>query len=236
MGGYLANTIGWRTAFVIMAGLSAISVIVVWRIVPKNIRITPLSASSWWQVAASPALLMVLAVTILNGSGQFTLFTYLNPSLKDSLHAEPWLVTALLAWFGVWATTGNVIASKFVARIGASTAVSVSLLMIAVAMVIWGTGATTLGVVILAAALWGAATFSSNSMQQARLVAIDPALASASIALNTSAMYIGQGTGAAIGGGLIKAGSMSYLPWAGALIVLTGAMLSAFAGSREARS
>ena len=59
IGGYLANTIGWRAAFAIMAVLSAISVIVVWRTVPQNIKVAPLNASSWRQVASSPALLMV---------------------------------------------------------------------------------------------------------------------------------------------------------------------------------
>ena len=235
MGGYLANTLGWRAAFEIMAVLSALSVFAIVWTVPKNIRITALNASSWRQVASSPALLMVLAVTILNGSGQFTLFTYLNPSLKASLHADTWLVTAVLAWFGVWAMVGNVVASRFVAKAGASNAVSGSLLMMALALTIWGAGATALVTVMLAAALWGAGTFSSNSMQQARLADIDPALASASIALNTSAIYIGQGTGAALGGSMIKAGNLSHLPWTGGVIVLAAAALSVFAGRHAGR-
>jgi MFS transporter, DHA1 family, inner membrane transport protein len=37
-------------------------------------------------------------------------------------------------------------------------------------------------------------------MQQARLVAAAPPLASASVALNTSVLYIGQAVGSAIGG------------------------------------
>ena len=39
-------------------------------------------------VATSPALLLVLLVTVLNGTGQFTFFTYFNPSLKASLGAS----------------------------------------------------------------------------------------------------------------------------------------------------
>ena len=37
-------------------------------------------------------------------------------------------------------------------------------------------------------------------MQQVRLVSAAPALASASVSLNTSALYIGQAIGSAIGG------------------------------------
>ena len=44
-----------------------------------------------------------------------------------------------------------------------------------------------------------------------RLLGIAPALASASISLNTSAMYAGQAIGAASGGWLIARGQMGQL-------------------------
>jgi MFS transporter, DHA1 family, inner membrane transport protein len=49
-------------------------------------------------------------------------------------------------------------------------------------------------------ALWGLGFASTNSMQQVRLVAAAPTLASASVSLNTSVLYIGQAVGSAIGG------------------------------------
>ena len=45
---------------------------------------------------------------------------------------------------------------------------------------------------------WGA--YKTNSMQQVRLVVAAPALASASVSLNTSVLYVGQAVGSAIGG------------------------------------
>ncbi|HMH63022.1 MAG TPA: MFS transporter, partial [Bradyrhizobium sp.] len=49
-------------------------------------------------------------------------------------------------------------------------------------------------------AVWGLGFASTNSMQQVRLVGAAPALASASVSLNTSVLYIGQAVGSAIGG------------------------------------
>ncbi len=49
-------------------------------------------------------------------------------------------------------------------------------------------------------AVWGLGFASTNSMQQVRLVGAAPALASASVSLNTSVLYIGQAIGSAIGG------------------------------------
>ena len=55
----------------------------------------------------------------------------------------------------------------------------------------------------LGAAISSVGFAASNSIQQARLSAAAPALSSASIALNTSAIYVGQAIGSAIGGVLI---------------------------------
>jgi predicted MFS family arabinose efflux permease len=47
---------------------------------------------------------------------------------------------------------------------------------------------------------WGFGFSAVNSLQQARLVAAAPDLASASVALNTSLLYVGQAIGSGIGG------------------------------------
>jgi predicted MFS family arabinose efflux permease len=45
--------------------------------------------------------------------------------------------------------------------------------------------------------LWGLGGFAANSAQQTRLVALAPAQAPVSIALNTSAVFLGQAAGTA---------------------------------------
>ena len=62
-------------------------------------------------------------------------------------------------------------------------------------MLIWPL-ATSLALAAIVIIPWGLGCFSSNSAQQARLVGIAAPLASASIALNSSAMYAGQALGA----------------------------------------
>ena len=80
----------------------------------------------------------------------------------------------------------------------------------ALSLLLWPLG-TSLMLAALVAVPWALGCFSSNSAQQARLVGIAPALASGSIALNSSAMYAGQAIGAAGGGWLIvNTGSMDH--------------------------
>ena len=49
-------------------------------------------------------------------------------------------------------------------------------------------------------ALWGLGFAATNSMQQVRVIVAAPALASASVSLNSSVLYVGQAVGSAIGG------------------------------------
>jgi predicted MFS family arabinose efflux permease len=65
---------------------------------------------------------------------------------------------------------------------------------------VWALGAGIYPLMACAVVIWGLGFASTNSMQQVRLVAAAPALASASVALNTSVLYIGQAVGSAIGG------------------------------------
>jgi MFS transporter, DHA1 family, inner membrane transport protein len=229
LGGYVADAYGWRAAFWIVAMLSALAAVALWLTVPAGVRIAPLNGASWTQVLNNKALMTVLLVTILNGTGQFTFFTYLNPSLKASLGATTALLTFVLAWYGVSATAGNIIASSVISRIGAARSALWTLLAMATGLALWGFGAHVLWIVLAAASLWGMGTFATNSIQQARLAGLAPELTSASIALNTSAIYFGQAAGSGLGGALIKAGAMPYLPWAGSAIILTAAAVSLLA-------
>jgi len=91
----------------------------------------------------------------------------------------------------------------------------------ATGLALWPLGHGSVALTMLAMAVWAFGTFAGNSLQQARLMGIAPPLASASIALNTSGIYIGQAVGAALGGLLVSAGRLDLLSWAGMVFMLT---------------
>ncbi len=229
LGNLIAQTFGWRMAYVILAVLSLVSAGAVFVTMPAGVRVPRLNTAAWRQVLTSPALLLVLLVTALNGIGHFTHFTYLTPSLKRSLDAGGGMMTLLLVWWGLAATLGNVAAARLVQRIGPPRAALFTLMAMVAGLAVWFAMDTTLAAVIIAATLWGAGTFATMSIQQARLAALAPDLTSASIALNTSAIYIGQAAGATLGGALITAGHMQALAAAGAAILLMAVATSALA-------
>jgi len=225
IGAFVGGTLGWRSAFGVVALLSLAAAVWVWRAMPNGVRPPALSAADWRETLRSKALMLCVLVTVLYSAGQFVLFSYFAPYYKQKIGITAGELSLLLMWFGVFGFIGNIVMSRNIDRIGASRSVMVGIAAMAVSLLLFPLG-TSLALAALVSIPWALGCFSSNSAQQARLVAIAPALASASIALNSSAMYAGQAIGAASGGWMIARGGMDMLHWAG-----FGGLLLAMAAS-----
>ncbi|WP_048438565.1 MFS transporter [Caenimonas sp. SL110] len=227
-GALIGGTFGWRAAFGAVAFLSVVSALWVWRAMPEGIKPPALSAAQWRQTLRSPALMLCVLVTLLYSAGQFVLFSYFSPYYRQTIGITPGELALLLGWFGLFGFIGNVVMSRHIDRIGASRAVMTGICLMAISLLVWPLG-VTIWLAALVSIPWALGCFSSNSAQQARLVAMAPGLASASIALNTCAMYAGQAIGAAGGGRMIAMGGMQSLHWAGLAGLVLAMAVSAWA-------
>jgi predicted MFS family arabinose efflux permease len=225
---FVGGTLGWRHAFMLVAMMSVAGAAWVWRTLPDGVRPPALSRAAWGETFRSRALMLCVAVTVLSAAGQFVVFSYFAPYWHQHLAVTPGELSLLFLAFGGFGLLGNVLMMRYIGRLGADRAVMLGLGGIALSLLVWPLGAT-----LLLAALvnipWALGCFSTNSAQQARLVGLAPALASASVALNTSALYAGQALGAAIGGVLIALGDFAALSWAALLGVLCAMGLSVLA-------
>ena len=222
IGALIGGHFGWRTAFAAIAVLSVLSAIWVWRQLPTGIRPPALSRAAWAQVLKSPLLMGVVAVTALQGGGQFVLFSYFAPILKQTLNADATMLGLVWGWFGVCGLLGNVLVSRYIDRIGAARMVLITTSLIALSLLLWPLGVTIAGLALILVP-WGFGCFATNSAQQARLVSMAPALAPGSVALNSSGIYVGQAMGAAAGGWLLANDAISWMSWIG-LAMLLGAL------------
>jgi predicted MFS family arabinose efflux permease len=229
---FVGGTFGWRAAFALIGLLALVNALWIWRTMPDGVRPQPLSLAAWGQTLRSPALTSCLAVTLLFGSAQFVLYAYFAPYLKLQVGFSTTQLSLLLMWFGAFGLLGNALMSRAIDRIGPSRSVMCSLVLACVSLLLWPLG-TSLPLVAAVVTPWAFGYFACNSAQQARLAGIAPKLAPASIALNTSAIYAGQGIGAAIGGALIAQGLWDSLHW-GALIGMLCAMGMSLYASRMA--
>ena len=233
LGAWIGGTLGWRSAFAVVALLAVISAAWVWRAMPNGIKPPALSLAAWRETLHSKALMLCVAVTLLFSAGQFVLFSYFAPYYKVQLQITPVQLSLLFAWFGLFGFIGNIVMSRNIDRLGAPAAVMWGTGSMAVSLLLWPLG-TSLMLAALVTIPWGLGCFSSNSAQQARLAGMAPALASASIALNTSALYAGQALGAGSGGWLIAHGAMGSLHWFGLAGMLAAMAVSWWASRQRA--
>lgn len=215
-GGYLGASVGWRATLAVVGVMSLAVALWIWLLIPKGLRIAPMDRAAWLRLARHPALLLVVAVTVVQASAQFVLYSYLVPLLQVQAGLAPALSGALFGLLGIFGVAGNLLATRMADRVSPARVVQGSLWVMLLAFALWPLIALSGGhwlVLGAVCAIWGLPVFASNAAQQARLVTLAPDLASASVALNSSGIYMGQAIGAAIGGWVIATQGYSPLNW-----------------------
>jgi predicted MFS family arabinose efflux permease len=226
VGSWLSGAFGWRTAFVVTGVLSGAGSLAIFFTLPAGLRVERLSLQSWLDVARHPLLPSVVLVTVLMASGQFGVFAFIAPYLLWLVNADANGRAIALAWFGAFGLVGNILVARRIDKLGPDRAVQLTLIAVlaGVALLPAGKGFTVMAGIALA--MWGLGLFGSNSSQQVRLAAIAPPLASASIALNTSAIYLGQAIGTGAGGLVYAHAGIDYLSWFGVGLIVLALVLS----------
>ncbi len=183
----------------------------------------PLSLQSWLAVARNPLMLLLLAITTLQTSGQFALLTYLDPLTRMRTGGAAELLAMLFSVFGICGFFGNILAARLAGTIGPLKTSVLFMCSLLVGIAFWALNSPMVATIFASVAFWGLGFAAFNSMQQARLVAAGPHLSSATVALNTSALYVGQAVGSALGGILYARGlydGIGYLSTAFVLVAL----------------
>ena len=225
IGALIGGHLGWRMAFMAIAALSVVSAASVWLTLPNGIRPAALTAAAWSRVLRSPVLMGIVSVTALQGIGQFVLFSYFGPLLKQGFGADANTLSLMWALFGAFGLLGNMVVSRYIDRVGAGRMVLLTTGLIALSLLLWPL-ASTLAWLAVVLVPWGLGCFATNSSQQARLVGLAPALAPGSVALNSSGIYIGQALGAALGGWLLANDATEWMSRVGFTLMLLAMGLS----------
>ena len=197
---FIASRYGWRAVYGSIGSIGCLSfVLLAWRL-PRGLVGAPVDLKTWVNVGRNRMIILLLLITTLQMSGQFVVFTFMAPLLTKLTQAGPDAVGLVFALYGIFGFIGIAIATRIVDSWGAyRTSVLFTVLMLA-GVTGWAISAGTYPLMACSVAIWGLGFASTNSMQQVRLVSAAPALASASVSLNTSVLYIGQAVGSAIGG------------------------------------
>ena len=231
----LTSQFGWRTAYGALAALSLTISVLLWVALPRALQGRPLSLGSFGFVARNGVIVSILLITLFTTSGQFTVVVYLAPLLNELAGQGAITAGLFFAMMGSLGLAGNIVATAIVPRLGVQITFAIFLGLVTSGLALWAVGAGHLWLMGAGIACLGLGFAASNSMQQARLAAAAPDLAGASIALNTSILYVGQSVGSGIGGLLFSQAHYYAQGYAAAVFALLGTLLLAFTWQRDAR-
>jgi DHA1 family inner membrane transport protein len=222
---WIGERMGWRVAMMLIALGALAAAWLVRASLPAGIKPPALSLRSWRKVLRSPLLMAVVLVTACQSAGQFTVLAYAAPYYKQDFGASPEEISLMFAWFGGLALAGNLLLNRVVDKMGAARAVTITLSLMTVSLLIWplGTNLLWLSCVLVP---WALSGFATNSGQQARLGGLSPRLAPALMALNTSAIYLGHAIGASGGAWVLTHEGYGQLHWLGLAWMLVAWALS----------
>jgi predicted MFS family arabinose efflux permease len=196
----VASRYGWRTVYGGIGMIGCFSfLLLAWRL-PRGLIGAPVDLKTWTDVGRNRRIVLLLLVTTLQMSGQFVVFTFMGPLLTKLTQAGPDAIGLVFAAYGVCGFIGIAIATRIVDSWGAYKTSLLFTTLLLTGVTGWALSAGIYPLMACSVAIWGLGFASTNSMQQVRLVGAAPALASASVSLNTSVLYIGQAVGSAIGG------------------------------------
>jgi predicted MFS family arabinose efflux permease len=232
LGTLIGEHLGWRAAFLAVAGLGLVSALGCLAFLPRLPGARAAGVAERLAIAGRPEVAKLLAQTVAIFTGAFSLFSYLAPFLRETLGfgGEGTALALLLSGLGglLGVSIGGWAADRHEPRrflIMANATLAVILACISLAVETLPVAAAMPAVLVLLVA-WGASNWCFPAVQQVRLVALSPAMAPVLLSLNASATYLGVSLGALLGGLVIRAEALRELGlMAGGFVALSALMI-----------
>lgn len=227
LGIWIGHALGWRAAFGLIGLASLGAAAGVWLFLPRGLRVAPVNLHSWLTVLRTPALLLLIATSTIFAAGIHSVFSYYAPMIS-SLYPQQGhgVLSGLLLVHGVAAVVSNLLAIMLMERMGLEKISRLWGLLPILVFLVWPLAADWIVLLLVLQLFWSIGAAGFNGIQQARLVEVAPLLASASIALNSSAFYLGQSAGTLIGGAAWAYTGPRFLPWLGIPLLVVAMLVS----------
>ncbi|MGW5261995.1 MFS transporter [Microbispora sp. NPDC004025] len=230
LGTVLESLDGWRTTFLIWAGLSALVFVAVVAVIPSLPSTNAVSVREVFGLPLRNARLrLVLIAVVLFVLGHFGAYTYVRPYLEQSAAATTLFVTLVLMLYGAGGAAGNFAAGFTVTRnpragfiAGCAGLVASLLLLLTIGH---GPGGSIVTLIVWGVS-FGVVQLSQITMTQAAA----PGTFEAAMSLNTMAYNTSIALGALFGGLFADHLGVTSVVWYG--LALTAASLLLVLGTR----
>lgn len=223
---WVGQVAGWRSAYLVVAVLFALTVVAVQLLVPAQPGNPAATVRNELRAFGRLQVWMTLLVGAIGFGGLFAMYSYISPLATEvtglPLGAVPWILVVI----GLGMTVGNLVggwaADRDVRRALVVFFAGVGVSLIGLAL----SASSVVGLVVFAFLSAGFSAAASPAIQT-RLMDVARDSQTIAAALNHSALNIGNSVGAALGGLTIAAG-LGYLSpiWVGVGLTAAGIVLA----------
>lgn len=214
--------VGWRATYALTGMLAGVGFVMILLGLPKGVKCKPVNFATWRAVARNFNLILLLSITMFLAAGQLVLVAFVGPLLVQTTGASPREIAFVFLAFGVMTLVGNVAASQLVKSWSAFRTSAVFTVCILTGVSLWAAGTGVYALMAAGAATWGLGFAAVSAMQQVRLIAAAPHLATASVAINNTVLYFGQALGSGIGSYIFSTATFGGMGYAAVALVAIG--------------
>jgi MFS transporter, DHA1 family, inner membrane transport protein len=201
-GTLIGQTLGWRAAFAVIAGLGVVALVASLLFVPAVAGQGGGRLRSQAHAAFAPRVLGMLGVGLLLMGAQFTAFTYLTPFLGKVTGVSGGLVSVFLLVFGIAAAAGTVLGGRAADHSATTTLLVANVALVGALGALYLVGATPV-LVLVALAAWGLSGFAMIPALQLRVISLAGTGGDLAATLGASAVNGGIAAGSLVGGAVL---------------------------------
>ena len=229
VGTAIGHLVGWRLAFMVIAGVTLLLTIVALWLLPAVQHITaPATGEIHLPLRKDksiPGIVLLCLVILLVMTGHNIFYTYIAPFLIGPVGLDGGAVAGVLFLYGGAGAIGVLLAGILADRYP-RLALALSIFGVAISVLIIGLFPSNVWVVLAAMVAWSIAFGGVPAMIQTRMLHTASArMRDVASAYQTTAFNIGIGGGALIGGLVLNVWSITALPFLDVAIVLAGLVL-----------
>jgi predicted MFS family arabinose efflux permease len=236
-GGFAADTLGWRSAFVLLAAMFAWPALLLWRERQKS----PAPASGQapsiidsfrltGQLLAMPRVRWVLGVTATEGALVFGALAFMPTHLHQQYGLSVVAAGSVMMLYGVGGLLYSQMARRWLAWLGERGLVRTGAVLVVVGLFVlaWGSG---VWVGMLACLMTGLGFYMLHNTLQVQATQMAPAARGSAVTLFACSLFFGQSTGVLLMAQSVDMGWLAYaLTGASVGVVVLGAVVFRLVG------
>ena len=226
LGRVVGEALGWRITFAGIGGVALLVMLILARLLPALPSVNTGSLASLPMLARRPALVLLYLVLVAMVSGQFVIYTYIEPFVQRIGGHSAATTTTVLLLFGAAGIIGSLLFSRF-APAHPRGFLLLGIASMAAALFTLGPALGHVGLLYAVVTLWGIAMIMFALDMQAKVLHLASDATDVAMSLFSSLFNIGIGAGALLGSQVAIHAGLQHIPLAGGLLASIGLALAA---------